>query len=267
MDENEQKEAEEKSGPPGTVVYEAILKEGETELDRKSSSLAWAGLAAGMSMGFSFLAEGIFRHHLPDTEWRILLTKLGYPFGFLIVILGRQQLFTENTLTVVLPFLKKRKPGMLANIARLWFVVYAANMIGAYLFALVVARTGVVDGALHKTLVEVGHDAIRHDPMAAFVRAIFAGWLIALMIWLLPYAESLRTVVIILITYLVGIGEFPHVIAGGVTVLHLVASGELGFFEFLTRFMTPALLGNIAGGVVLVAALGHAQHIGEREGT
>jgi formate/nitrite transporter FocA (FNT family) len=266
IDSQEKAEAEEKKAPAGTVVHEAILQEGETELQRKSSSLAWSGLAAGLSMGFTFLAEGILRHHLPDTDWRILVTKLGYSFGFLIVVLGRQQLFTENTLTVILPFLSKKSSAILVNIARLWLVVYVANIIGAFLFALMVARTGAVNAALHDTLIQVGHDAIRHDAMTMFVRAIFAGWLIALMVWLLPFAESFRVVVIILITYLVGVAEFPHIIAGAVTVLHLVASGEVSFLEFVTRFMTPTLLGNIVGGVFLVALLGHAQHKEEKQG-
>src|SRR4051794_352005 len=100
---HDQQEAEERSSPSAHVVYEAIRKEGRHELERKSSSLAWSGLAAGMSMGFSFLSQALLRHHLPaETAWTPLVTNLGYATGFLIVILGRQQLFTENTLTVIL---------------------------------------------------------------------------------------------------------------------------------------------------------------------
>src|SRR5689334_20172338 len=92
-------EAEQKSAPSAQVVYEAIRKEGRHELDRTISSLAWSGLAAGMSMGFSFVTMAILQHHVPDTPWKALLIPFGYSVGFLIVILGRQQLFTENTLT------------------------------------------------------------------------------------------------------------------------------------------------------------------------
>src|SRR3954454_8465175 len=97
----EHEEAEERSAPSGRIVYKAILKEGEDELTRPSSALFWSGLAAGLSMGFSLVAEGLLRHRLPDAPWRPLVTKFGYSAGFLIVILGRQQLFTENTLTPV----------------------------------------------------------------------------------------------------------------------------------------------------------------------
>src|SRR4051794_33842189 len=94
-------EVNERSSPAGTVVYGAIRQEGEQELERTTASLAWSGLAAGLSMGFSFATEAMLRAALPDTAWRPLIAKLGYSIGFLIVVLGRQQLFTENTLTVV----------------------------------------------------------------------------------------------------------------------------------------------------------------------
>src|SRR3954447_1483121 len=106
--ETDREEAEERTSPSAHIVYEAIRKEGRHELERKSSSLAWSGLAAGMSMGFSFLTEALLRDHLPDAVWAPLVIKLGYSIGFLIVILGRQQLFTQHTLTVILPLLLQK---------------------------------------------------------------------------------------------------------------------------------------------------------------
>ena len=258
-------EAKERSAPTGAVVYAAIREEGESELERRNASLAWSGLAAGMSMGFSFLGEAILRDHLPDAPWRPLLVKLGYSFGFLIVILGRQQLFTENTLTVILPFLARERGATLGNIARLWSIVFAANIAGALLFAIGLARTSAVDPSMRATLAEIARDSISHGFTTTFVRGIFAGWLIALMVWLLPFAEELRVVVIILISYLVGIGSFAHVIAGSVATLYLVVLGDITLMEFLTSFLTPALLGNITGGVLLVAILGHLQFASEHE--
>src|SRR4051812_30179237 len=96
-------EARERRSVSARIVHEAVLAEGLEELERTSAALAWSGLAAGLSMGFSLAAEGLLRAHLPDTSWRPLVDRLGYSIGFLIVILGRQQLFTENTLTVILP--------------------------------------------------------------------------------------------------------------------------------------------------------------------
>src|SRR5689334_9167725 len=100
IEEHEEKkaleqEAEERSSPSGKVVYKAILTEGEDELKRSSSALFWSGLAAGLSMGFSLITEGLLHAYLPQAKWTPLITKFGYPMGFLIVVLGRQQLFTE----------------------------------------------------------------------------------------------------------------------------------------------------------------------------
>lgn len=94
----EQKQVEQRIAIGAHVVYETIRREGEDELHRPGAALAWSALAAGLCMGFSFIAEALLMSHLPDAPWRPLISRLGYCVGFLIVILGRQQLFTENTL-------------------------------------------------------------------------------------------------------------------------------------------------------------------------
>ena len=86
-EERERAEIEERIAPSAGVVYATIVRQGEEELARPYSALAFSGLAAGLSMGFSFIAEALLTSALPDTPWRNLITKFGYSFGFLIVIL------------------------------------------------------------------------------------------------------------------------------------------------------------------------------------
>jgi formate/nitrite transporter FocA (FNT family) len=191
-----------------------------------------------------------------------LIAKFGYSIGFLIVVLGRQQLFTENTLTVILPLLQRRgKASVLLNVLRLWGCVLGSNLVGAFAFAWVAGHSSVFPPEVRAEFAELGRQVMAPAFGTVLLRAIFAGWLIALMVWLLPYAETARIWVIILITYIVALGNFSHVIAGSVEALYLVATGECGFGEYLGRFLAPALLGNIIGGVALVAALGHAQFV------
>jgi formate/nitrite transporter FocA (FNT family) len=258
-EQQEQEEGHERSAPSGTVVYNAIVQEGEDELKRKSSGLFWSGLAAGLSMGFSMVAEGLLRARLPDAPWRPLIAKLGYSVGFLMVVLGRQQLFTENTLTPILPLLSKKSDVKFANVMRLWGVVFAANMIGAFVMAIVLARTNALEPDIRAAFVALGHEGMQHGFGTILLRGIFAGWLIALMVWLLPFAETARVWVIIIITYLVGLGGFAHIIAGSVETMALAAAGGKSWAAVLGGFILPALIGNIIGGVTLVAALNHAQ--------
>jgi formate-nitrite transporter family protein len=107
LSERQSQEAESRTSVSAIVVREAIRKDGDEELQRSWSALAWSALAAGLSLGFSFVAEGPLRSHLPNTLWRPLVVNIGYPLGFLIVIIGRQQLFTENTLAAIIPL----RPG------------------------------------------------------------------------------------------------------------------------------------------------------------
>jgi len=260
-DHRVREEIDQLSSPTGAVVYHAVRREGEDELERGTSALAWSGLAAGMSMGFSFATEGVLRAALPDAPWRLLVTKFGYSVGFLIVVLGRQQLFTENTLTVILPALRRRDSLIAANVLRLWSTVLAANLVGAAIFALALVRLPVFDAPIHDALVAAARETAAPPFAAVLARGIFAGWLIALMVWLLPFAETSRVWVIIGITYIVGIGQLSHVIAGSVDLLYLVVRGELPLATYASRFLAPALAGNIIGGVSLVAAVAHAQFI------
>jgi formate/nitrite transporter FocA (FNT family) len=212
-------------------------------------------------MGFSLLAEALLRHNLPDEPWRPLISKLGYSIGFLIVVLGRQQLFTENTLTVILPLLRRRDALTFFNVLRLWSVVLGSNLVGAFIFAWMLGHTSVVRPELRVDFAQLGEAALAPAAGTLLLRGIFAGWLIALMVWLMPVAESGRIWVIILLTYLVGLAEFSHIIAGSVETLFLVATGERSFPDYIFHYMLPTLGGNIVGGISLVAALAHAQFV------
>jgi formate-nitrite transporter family protein len=261
----ERKQVEERLAIGANVVYETIRREGEDELHRPAAALAWSAFAAGLSMGFSFIAQGLLRAHLPDQGWRPLIASTGYSVGFLIVILGRQQLFTENTLTVVLPLLVRKDLSTLLRMLRLWAVVLSANLLGTFLFALCLGKIGLFDARTQQSLSEIGAAHLGAGFGIVLVRAIFAGWLIALMVWLLPGAESARVSIIIIVTYLIGISGFNHIIAGSTTMFFLIVTHAISWGTYVTQFFLPTLLGNVIGGMSLVAALGHAQVVGGKQ--
>ena len=99
----EVEDVEDRSSPRTPVIYEVVCRLGEEEMARPAFSLWWSGVAAGMSISFSLLAQAILYTHLPDAPWRPLVADVGYTVGFVMVIMSRQQLFTENTITAVLP--------------------------------------------------------------------------------------------------------------------------------------------------------------------
>ena len=255
----ERVEAEHRSSPSGAIVYKAILKEGEEELERTTSALFWSGVAAGLAMGFSMFAQAFMISHLPDSDWRPLVSALGYSTGYLIVILGRQQLFTENTLTPVLPLLQRKPNATFGNVMRLWVIVLVSNLIGAVVISLVAAHTTAFNAEVKDAIAGIGEKAMSLEYGTIVLRGIFAGWLIALIVWLLPFAESARLWVIIIITYLVGIGEFTHCIAGSIDVYTYAAMGHTSWFDAFAYYTVPAFIGNVIGGLALVTALNHGQ--------
>ncbi len=257
-DEEEKQEAHERARPRTIVIYEAIREEGQDELERSSWGTAWSALAAGLSMTLGLVAMGAFAAHLPAGPWRPLVIDLGYPLGYLIVILGRQQLFTENTLTPLLPVLSKPSWGGLAGVARIWIIVLVGNIVGALIGAYFLVRAQPMPAEAVAPMANFGVMMMQHDPLTRFVQAIFAGWLIALMVWLLPLAETAGPFIIFLVTYVVGIAEFAHVIAGSIEVFYAIFEGKLGWDAY-PPFFVPTLLGNIVGGVAFVTLIGFAQ--------
>jgi formate/nitrite transporter FocA (FNT family) len=267
LTQSEAKDAEERRPPSALVVFEAIRREGDEELKRPTLSLASSGLAAGLSMGASFTCMALLRSYLPDTPWRPLLENLGYTIGFLIVILGRQQLFTENTLTVILPLLDApNKLRMLAKVGRLWGIVLGANLIGGFLFALAMAHTTIFESDVKAAFMSIGLQSAAPDWTTLFGRGVFAGWLIALMVWVLPAADQAKLFVILIITYVVGMSGLSHIIAGSIEVMYLVAIGHISFWTYLGGFALPVFAGNCVGGVTLVALLNYGQVVAETQG-
>jgi formate/nitrite transporter FocA (FNT family) len=226
LDESEKTQAAEHAAPRALVIHEVIREEGEDELTRRPGALVWSGLAAGLSMGFSFLSLALIRASLPDEPWRRLLDSVGYTMGFLIVILGRQQLFTESTLTAVLPFLVRRDRATLLALVRFWAVVLSANLAGTLIFAALITPRGLFSDAVYQALVDTGRSA--------------------------------RMFVIMFLTYVVAMGRLSHVIAGSVDSAYLVFSGNGSARDYVVGFLLPTLLGNTIGGVTLVAMLNHA---------
>jgi len=259
-----EKKAKEEGVPEGEIIYRSVRQDGEYALCQTSSTLIWSGLAAGLSMAFSLVGEGLLRAHLPDTTWTPLVAKFGYAAGFLIVVLGRQQLFTEQTLTAILPLLAPDRPiGTLPNVARLWVVVLFANLAGAAIVSAATAWTSVFPVDVHQAFSHIGREAMSHGFVTTMVGGVYAGFLIAVMIWLLPGAGAARLWIVILLAYFVGIGGFSHIIAGSAECFYMVFRGEATLGQYLAGYFAPALNGNALGGVTLVASLAHAQHAPE----
>jgi formate/nitrite transporter FocA (FNT family) len=264
LTEQEAHDVEEKRSPTPQVLHETVRLAGEAELARTASALLWSALAAGLSMGFSMLAPALLMARFGDTPVGWLLAGLGYSVGFLIVILARQQLFTENTLTAVLPLITHPRRDTLLRLLRLWLLVLTGNLAGVALFAWGIRQLDVIDAPTHEALVSIGRHLVELTQWQMFSRAMVAGWLIATLVWLLPGAETSRVTMIVIITSLIGLGGLAHIVAGSAEVLYLVFSGGATFAQFVFVFALPTLAGNVVGGSLIFALISHAQVRGDQ---
>lgn len=241
------------------AIHEIIRVEGEKELERDSFALLWSAVAAGLSMGASLIAKGIFHAKLPDTPASFLLENIGYTFGFIIVIMARQQLFTENTVTPVLPIMQKLSRQNFILLFRLWGLVLLGNLIGTGIAACAFIYMPVFDEATRAAFVSIAQSVMDNSAGEMFANGIFSGWIIATMVWMMPSAGGAKIWVIFLMTYLVALCDLTHIVVGSVEIFYLVFNGSLPWQQFIYPFAIPTLAGNIIGGTFIFALISHAQ--------
>ncbi|WP_233236583.1 formate/nitrite transporter family protein [Bordetella sp. LUAb4] len=241
------------------AVHEIIRKEGEKELRRDFFALFWSAIAGGLIMSTSMLGRGVLQAYLPEAPWAILVEAMGYTLGFIFVITAGQQLFTENTVTPVLPFMARPGWAKLIQVFRLWGTVLLGNFLGGLIAAAVFAYLPMFSPEVDDAFVALGRHLMEAPKGQSFATAVLAGWLIALLVWMIHAVETGRVLLIFLVTYLMGIADVAHVVVGMIEVTYLVLLGDATALDALTTFVLPTLLGNIVGGTFIFALISHAQ--------
>lgn len=252
--------------PSAHDIFQQVATNARQELKRSNTSLAISGFGGGAFMGLSALGTAIAVSLLGNAGSTQLISRMFYPLGFIVVIIGRSQLFTENTLYPVALVLAEKRH--LWNTLRLWSVVLPANVAGAVAFALLASWTTALNPAYVAALSELGLKAVEHSATSVFWSGVIGGWIIALAAWLVSGSHSITgsVAVIWLLTYVVGLGNFAHCIASSCEILVTVLTHRAPWSVYPEWFF-PAVLGNICGGVGLVTILEYGQVIYGEQGS
>ncbi|PZX18535.1 formate/nitrite transporter FocA (FNT family) [Palleronia aestuarii] len=246
-------------------IFARILASADHELGVSNRYLFWSGLGAGAALGLTFLARVAFTE-VSGEEEPGLLGNLLYPVGFLIIVLGRYQLFTENTLTPVTLLLTKL--ASFASVLRLWGVVLVSNMVGAVGIALLLSFFDVFTPERVALAIEIGRHAHEQTFFDLFSKALIAGWIVAAMVWLVHAGQDTisKVIFVYVLMYFIGVAGLYHIITSSVEVFYLAFSvSDVHLLPLLPTFVLPVLLGNTVGGVTFVAVLNYALFAEHRE--
>ena len=233
---------------PPQLIFKIIRKEGEEELSRSFRALAFSALAAGIFVSFSFLFRSVFHFYMGESQFEPLISSLGYTVGFLIVILGRMQLFTENPITTIIPLLSEWSLQRLFKVIRLWSTVFLFNIIGTAITAIFFASQYTLSPEIESAMHSVASNVMTLQPIENILRGIPAGIIIAAIVWTSPQTKYFRFVVIMFFVYFIALGDFTHVVVGSCEMAYEVIKGDAGFFEYFFKFLIPTCLGNVIGG-------------------
>ncbi len=246
--------------PSAEEIYKQVARNAKEELKRSSVSLAISGFAGGIFMGLSALGVGIIVALLGSSPRAFVLSRMFYPLGFIVVILGRSQLFTENTLYPIALILAEKK--QLWNTLRLWAIVLPSNVFGAFAFAALISLTHALAPNIVYAIAQLGVGAVASPSSTVFWSGVMGGWIIATTAWLVSGSHSITGSVMIIwiLTFVVGLGSFAHCIATSGEILCAVLTGATPWWRY-PRWLGPAVGGNICGGVLMVTLLEYGQAI------
>ena len=247
------------------LVYEIIRRNGVEELKRPAKSLVYSGITAGIVISFSFVFKAILTAYLPQTQaWSYLIVNMGYAAGFILVILGPMQLFTENTISTVVPLFNPFEWSKLKALLRLWGIVFASNIIGTAIAAAFLLNQQLFEPKVVTALNDIAHHLSQETALQNLIKGIPAGILIASLVWLLPSTQN-KLLLIFLLTYLMSLGGFAHVIVGSSEMLFALYQHQISLEQYLFQFLLPTALGNISGGTGVFTLLIYGQVTEELE--
>ena len=237
------------------LIFKIIRQEGEEELARPFRALAFSALAAGIFVSFSFFFRAILKMYLGDAQFGPIISSFGYTVGFVIVILGRMQLFTENPITTIIPLFSEPSWKKFLRVVRLWSIVFFFNVVGTAIAAIFFSSAYAVTPEISAALHEVASHVMRLPATENVLRGIPAGIIIAALVWVAPQTKNFRFITIVFFIYFIALGNFAHVVVGSCEMAFEVISGDADFFDYFMRFLIPTGIGNIIGGSAIFSLL------------
>ena len=245
------------------LIYEIIRRDGIEELMRPFKSLFLSGVGAGILVSFSFVCMAVLQSFLPNQPWAPLITKWGYTVGFVLVILCRAQLFTENTITTVIPLFKPFTWEKLGAVLRLWHLVLAGNLVGTSLVAVFLTTPGLLNLDFIVEMQAIAHHVSAFAWQENLLRGIPSGILIAAIVWMMPTARQFALFLVAFITYFIAAGDFTHIVVGSCEMMYAVLNGMASPYDYIFQFLVPVGAGNIIGGTGVFTMLGYRTINGE----
>ena len=251
-----------------SLIFEQEVNQAVSELQRPVRGLILSGFTAGFGISFSALTVAVI-YSVSSNQWSQaalhLISSNLYTVGFIIVIMGRTDLFTEYTTIALFPILSK-KAGVF-SLARLWGLVYVANMVGVFSVSLIFSFLGPKLAIVNvDVFTSIGFHTVNYSWVVILISALLAGWLMGLVSWLVIAArESISQAFFIwLITFIISLCGLHHVVVGAAKVLPSVISGNISFLSFF-HFLFWTSVGNAIGGVVFAIQTRFSVFLASRE--
>ncbi len=257
--------AEKPGGKEPSEIFKASVEVGQTRLNRTWLEMSMSGLIAGMNVTFGIIASAyVAGATAPFVGANIskIFGALFFPIGFIFLMIGKSELFTENFLVPVTSVIAKK--NKIGSLFKLWSLTLIGNMAGIFIFALAIAGSlnQLVPSFVVSHIHSVANSYMSKSPFVMVLSAIFAGWLITLMTWLLIASRGTlaRIFIIWIVGFLIFLNSFSHIVVASSEILIAINTGShISYLSWLYPYVPLTIIGNMIGGLFFVTILQYLQ--------
>jgi len=242
-------------------VFQRIVADADHEITSGVRELFFSALAGGFAITITLL---VYASMYPKTDSAIGAAML-YPIGFIYIIIGGYQLYTENTLPPVALTLERL--ASIPALLRHWGIVAAGNFAGGAIGAVVLAYGGVFSPEAAAVAADLAVEGVYETSRwELFFKGAFAGLIVAGVVWMnFAARDTVTRLLVVYIAFLtIPLANLFHVVVSFTEATYLMLTGDLPLLLAMTDFVVPVMLGNTIGGVVLVTIVNYYQTTEER---
>ena len=245
------------SGRSPDEIWDESVKEGSRRLQRGTLGMASTGVIGGVDVMIGIMAltvvSGALAVVVPEPVAHVG-GSLVFGVGFVLIILGRSELFTENFLVPIAPVLRRLAP--VSAVARLWTVTALANLVGIFVLAAIFTRAGLVPPETLDAAGKVADTFAERDFIAALLSAIIAGTVMTLFTWIATAVELdvARIGIALIVGFILAAPSLNHAIVGFGEMSFGLLAGTTSSAEWIdvAQNFPVSVLGNLIGGLGFV---------------
>lgn len=236
-------------------ILERVLYDADEEISRGNRELIFSAIAAGIAITITLLLYSTVSSSVDS----YVLGSILYPLGFIYIILGNYQLYTENTLPPVA--LTIERISSIPSLLKMWFLILFGNILGGLIGSITLFYGNVLSEEAGNYVIKIAQSSVELGFTSLFFKGVFAGIIVAGVVWIdFSVKDSISRIILVYVAFLsIPLGNLYHVVVSTTEMFYLIMATDVSILSTIISFPLPVLIGNTVGGVIFVTLINYFQ--------